>query len=152
MKDDAMSLERSRPVNYGCGGSLSSYIYLLSYFVQNFYYIIKMWHWFLYHESSYVWDLILAHIWDAPRFALKSECDKRDGHRSRGKEPARKRHRRWRAHDGRWWRGGLGDRGTDIPCAQRSTQGKYSEWARAQLCGERGGGVGVASTPKLEKC
>jgi hypothetical protein len=33
-----------------------------------------MWHWFMYHESSYVWDLILAHIWDAPGFSLKSEC------------------------------------------------------------------------------
>jgi hypothetical protein len=27
-----------------------------------------MWHSFLYHESSYVWDLILAHIWFAPGF------------------------------------------------------------------------------------
>jgi hypothetical protein len=26
-----------------------------------------MWHSFLYHESSYVWDLILAHMWFAPR-------------------------------------------------------------------------------------
>jgi hypothetical protein len=39
-----------------------------------------MWHSFLYHESSYVWDLILAHIWFMPGFALKSGCDKhRDG-------------------------------------------------------------------------
>jgi hypothetical protein len=38
-----------------------------------------MWHWFLYHESSYVWDLILAHIWDAPGFALKSRCDTNEG-------------------------------------------------------------------------
>jgi hypothetical protein len=34
-----------------------------------------MWHLFLYHESSYVWDLILLHIWDAPGFALKSGSD-----------------------------------------------------------------------------
>jgi hypothetical protein len=34
-----------------------------------------MWHWFRYHESSYVLYLILAHIWDAFGFALKSGCD-----------------------------------------------------------------------------
>jgi hypothetical protein len=50
-------------------------VYLFSYFVQNPYYIIKMWHWFLYYESSYLWDLILAHIWDAPRLVLKFSCD-----------------------------------------------------------------------------
>jgi hypothetical protein len=44
------------------------------YFVQNSYYIVKMWHSFLYHESSYVWDLILAHIWFMLEFALKSDC------------------------------------------------------------------------------
>jgi hypothetical protein len=36
---------------------------LFNYFVHNSYYIEKMWHSFLYHESSYVWDLILTHIW-----------------------------------------------------------------------------------------
>jgi hypothetical protein len=36
-----------------------------------------MWHSFLYLESSYVWDLILAHIWFAPGFVLKSRWDKR---------------------------------------------------------------------------
>jgi hypothetical protein len=35
---------------------------LFNYLVQNSYYIVKMWHSFLYHESSYVWDLILAHL------------------------------------------------------------------------------------------
>jgi hypothetical protein len=50
-------------------------VYLFSYFVHNPYCIINMWHWFLYHESSYVWDLILAHIWYAPGFVLKSGCD-----------------------------------------------------------------------------
>jgi hypothetical protein len=34
-----------------------------------------MWHSFLYHESSYVWNLILAHIWFTLRFALKFGCD-----------------------------------------------------------------------------
>ena len=29
-----------------------------------------MWHSFLYHESSYVWDLILAHMWVVPEFGL----------------------------------------------------------------------------------
>jgi hypothetical protein len=47
-------------------------MFLFSYFVPNFYYIIKMWHLFLYHNSSYVWDLILAHIWFTSGFALKS--------------------------------------------------------------------------------
>jgi hypothetical protein len=50
-------------------------MWLFSYFVQNPYYIIKIWHCFLYHESSYVWDLILGHIWFMPRFVLKSGCD-----------------------------------------------------------------------------
>jgi hypothetical protein len=34
-----------------------------------------MWYSFLYHKSSYVWDLILAHISFAPRFTFKSRCD-----------------------------------------------------------------------------
>jgi hypothetical protein len=34
-----------------------------------------MWHSFLYHKSSYVWDLVLAHIWFMLRYALKSGCD-----------------------------------------------------------------------------
>jgi hypothetical protein len=50
-------------------------MYLFSYFVQNSYYIVEVWHSFLYHELSYVWDLILAHIWFSPGFALKSGCD-----------------------------------------------------------------------------
>jgi hypothetical protein len=60
MKDDVMSSERSR---------LSSpyklwlwrivvviWCILLSYFCIEFYFIIKICYWFLYHESSYVWD------------------------------------------------------------------------------------------------
>jgi hypothetical protein len=34
-------------------GSMSSYDVFI-YFVHNSYYIVKMWHSFLYHESSYV--------------------------------------------------------------------------------------------------
>jgi hypothetical protein len=68
-------LGRRLRVNYSCGGSLSSYDVIISYFLQNPYYVIKIWHWFLYHEPSYVWDLILAHIWFALGFVLKSECD-----------------------------------------------------------------------------
>ena len=79
MKDDAMSSERSRslsPSQLCCGRSLSSYdVIYLAIFVQNPYYIIKMCHWFKYHELSYVWDLILTHISFAPGFALKSGCD-----------------------------------------------------------------------------
>jgi hypothetical protein len=64
------------PLNYGYGGTMSSYdVFYLAIFVWKFYYVIKMWHWFLYHESSYVWDLILAHIWNASGFVLKSGCD-----------------------------------------------------------------------------
>jgi hypothetical protein len=37
--------------------------------------VIEMWYWFMYYESSYAWDLILAHIWDAFRFILKSRFD-----------------------------------------------------------------------------
>jgi hypothetical protein len=47
----------------------------LAILYRTFYYIIKMWLWFMYHESSYVWDLILAHIWDVSGFALKFGCD-----------------------------------------------------------------------------
>ena len=47
----------------------------LAIFVQNSYHIVNMWHLFLYHESSYVWHLILAHIWFAPGFVFKSRCD-----------------------------------------------------------------------------
>jgi hypothetical protein len=52
---------------------------LFSYFVQNPYHVIKMWHWFLYHELSYVWDLILAHILGAPGFVLNFGCDNWSG-------------------------------------------------------------------------
>jgi hypothetical protein len=64
-------LGRRLLVNYGYRGLLSSYdAFYLAIFVQKFYYIVKIWHWFMYHESSYLWDLILAHIWGTPVFAL----------------------------------------------------------------------------------
>jgi hypothetical protein len=62
------------PVNYGCWIVVfvwSNYLTICT----ELHYILKMWHLFLYHESSYVWDLIPAHIWFVPGFALKSGCD-----------------------------------------------------------------------------
>ena len=34
-----------------------------------------MWHWLLHIESSYVWNLILVHIWCGSGFILKFGCD-----------------------------------------------------------------------------
>jgi hypothetical protein len=64
--------ERSRPSSPSqlwVTGSLSPYDVII-YFVQNFYYIVKRWHSFLYHYSSYVWGLVPAHlvIMFVPRF------------------------------------------------------------------------------------
>jgi hypothetical protein len=60
MKDDVMSSERSK-LSSPCKLWLRMIVVviwciLLSYFCMKFYFIIKMWYWFLYHESSYVWD------------------------------------------------------------------------------------------------
>jgi hypothetical protein len=67
------SLGHSLTSNYSYRGSLPSYdVLYLAIFVQNFYYTTKMWNWFLYPESSYVWDLILSRMWDASMFALNS--------------------------------------------------------------------------------
>jgi hypothetical protein len=41
---------------------LSSYDVIIYLFWIELRYILMMWHSFLYHESSYVWDLVLAHI------------------------------------------------------------------------------------------
>jgi hypothetical protein len=49
-------------------GSLSSYDVIIYLFCTELYYILKNWHSFLYHESLYVWDLILAHMWITPEF------------------------------------------------------------------------------------
>jgi hypothetical protein len=71
--------ERSRPSSpsqlWGCWIVVSFRCnYLFIYFVHNSYYIVKM---FLYHDSSYVWDLVPAHlvIMFAPG-SLKTGCDK----------------------------------------------------------------------------
>jgi hypothetical protein len=56
--------ERSRPSSPSqlwVAGPLSPYNVII-YFVQNFYYIVKMWHSILCHDSSYVWDLAPAHL------------------------------------------------------------------------------------------
>jgi hypothetical protein len=47
---------------------LDHYLHLFNYFCTELRYILMMWHSFLYHESSYVWDLILEHMWIAPGF------------------------------------------------------------------------------------
>jgi hypothetical protein len=66
--------ERSRPSSLNqlwVAGSLSPYdVIILFIFVQNTYYIVNMWHSFLYHESSYVWDLVLAHLVIISRLGL----------------------------------------------------------------------------------
>ena len=56
--------ERSRPSSPSqlwVAGPLSPYNVII-YFVQNSYYIVKMWHSILCHDSSYVWDLVPAHL------------------------------------------------------------------------------------------
>jgi hypothetical protein len=56
--------ERSRsssPSQIWVTGPLSPYNVII-YFVQNSCYIVKMWHSILCHESSYVWDLVPAHL------------------------------------------------------------------------------------------
>jgi hypothetical protein len=51
-------------------GLLSSYDVIIYLFYTELCYILMMWHSFLYHESSYVWDLFLAHIWWSSRPSL----------------------------------------------------------------------------------
>jgi hypothetical protein len=56
--------ERSRPSSPSqlwVAGPLSPYNVII-YFVQNSCYIVKMWHSIWCHDSSYVWDLVLAHL------------------------------------------------------------------------------------------
>jgi hypothetical protein len=60
-------------------GLLSSYDLIIKLFYTELHYILMMWHSFLYHESSYVWDLIPAHlvIISRPDFGpLKPRCDR----------------------------------------------------------------------------
>jgi hypothetical protein len=66
MEDAAMSSwERSRPSSPSqlwVAGPLSPYNLIIYFFVQNSCYVVKMWHSILCHESSYVWDLVPAHL------------------------------------------------------------------------------------------
>jgi hypothetical protein len=58
-------------------GSLSPYDVIIYLFCTEFLFIVKMWHSFLHHDSSYVWDLVPAHLVIA--FApgsLKPGCDR----------------------------------------------------------------------------
>jgi hypothetical protein len=64
-------------VNFGLLDHCLHMMYLFIYFVQNSYYIVKMWHSFLYHESSYVWDLVPAHL--VIMFAPGSWCPRNLG-------------------------------------------------------------------------
>jgi multidrug transporter EmrE-like cation transporter len=71
-------LGRRLLVNFGLLDCCFLTIYLFIYFVQNFHCIIKLWHSFLCHYSSFVWDLVPAHLvfMFAPGLVtLKSECD-----------------------------------------------------------------------------
>jgi hypothetical protein len=71
--------ERSRslsPSQPWVAGSLSAFDVII-YFVQNSYYITKLWHSFLYHYSSYVWDLVPAHLlFMFTHGSLKPGCDR----------------------------------------------------------------------------
>jgi hypothetical protein len=51
----------SSPSQLWVVGPLSPYNVII-YFVQNSYYIVKMWHSIMCHDSSYVWDLVPAHL------------------------------------------------------------------------------------------
>jgi uncharacterized membrane protein len=75
MKDAAMSSERSMPSSPRLLW-LWRIVVIIWCNLFSYFYIIKMWHWFMYHESWYVWHLILAHIWDASVFALKFGCER----------------------------------------------------------------------------
>ena len=72
--------ERSRsssPCQVWVAGSLSPYDVIIYLFCTEFLFIVKMWHSFLHHDSSYVWDLVPAHLVIA--FApgsLKPGCDR----------------------------------------------------------------------------
>jgi hypothetical protein len=69
-------LGRHLPVNFGLLDRCLLMMYLFIYFVHNSYYIVKMWHSFLYHYSSYVWDLVPAHLVIMSLLgSLKPGCD-----------------------------------------------------------------------------
>jgi hypothetical protein len=52
----------SSPSQLWVAGSLSPYNVIIYFFVQNSVYIVKMWHSIMCHDSSYVWDLVPAHL------------------------------------------------------------------------------------------
>ena len=55
-------LGRRLPVNFGLLDRFLIWCNYLIIFVQNSCYIVKMWHSILCHDSSYVWDLVPAHL------------------------------------------------------------------------------------------
>jgi hypothetical protein len=55
---------------------LSSFYSSICYFVRHSRYVIKFMTFVSIHWVIICVDLVLAHIWDASGFALKSECDK----------------------------------------------------------------------------
>jgi hypothetical protein len=67
----------SSPSQLWVAGSLSLYDVTIYLFCIELCYIQIMWHSFMYHESSYVWDLIPAHLVNfAPEFwPLEPGCD-----------------------------------------------------------------------------
>jgi hypothetical protein len=78
--ESVRGLGRRLPVNFRLLDRVFIWCnYLFIYFVQNSYYIVKMWHSFLYHYSSYVCDLVPAHLVFISRLVfgtLKSGCDR----------------------------------------------------------------------------
>lgn len=68
------------PVNHACGDKLSLFsLFYLVVLVKEFYLYNKVCD-IVYctsTESSFVWNFIMAHMWDAFRFALKFGYDKR---------------------------------------------------------------------------
>jgi hypothetical protein len=55
-------LGRRLLVNFGLLDRCLLIMYLFIYFVQNSYYIVKMWHSIPCHDSSYVWDMVPTHL------------------------------------------------------------------------------------------
>jgi hypothetical protein len=68
------------PVNFGCWIVVFVWCNYLIIFIE-LCYILMMWHSFLYHKSSYVWDLILVHlvIISCPGFGLLKSGDDKSG-------------------------------------------------------------------------
>jgi hypothetical protein len=62
----------SSPSQLWVAGSLSPFDVIIYLFYIELLFIVKMWHSFLDHDSSYVWDLVPAHLVNmfAPKFWL----------------------------------------------------------------------------------